>query len=227
MKPYWRDEQRELDRLAEPLGASETWIRPAKARQCVLLPCGVEHARLLIRKWHSRLPRTQRGPWQYAFCMAFDDVTYAVALLHNPSARTLPAHWIELRRLAVAPDSPHCMASRMLGELRKWFRANAPEREMMISYQDSEVHTGTIYRAAGWTVGRVQRPRQRDRSALRPSGRAYRTSLNEEAPDVAGKVRWQTRVGPSQKATDEMAAARLSGDVTYGDQPNLFTEATA
>ena len=51
--------------------------------------------------------------------MVHDGVTYAVALWHNPSARTLPGHWLELRRMACAPDAPHCTASRFLAEMTK------------------------------------------------------------------------------------------------------------
>lgn len=149
---------------------------------------------MLNRRWHSRLPETQPNPWQYAFRAAFDGVTYGVALWHNPSARTLPSHWLELRRLAVADDAPHCTASRMLGEMTKWFRRNVPERERLISYQDRDVHTGTIYKAAGWTAEYVSEPRVRDRSSTRPGGRMYRWNQNGDAPDGAGKVRWEMRL---------------------------------
>lgn len=181
----------DLDRIAEPLLFPPNGGEPHRARDLSLMPCSVEHARLLNRKWHSRLPKTQRGPWQFAFRMVFDGITYAVALLHNPSARTLPGHWVELRRMAVSSDAPHCTASRFLSELVKWFRRRAPECERIISYQDSAVHAGTIYRAAGWSVGRVQKARVRDRSGLRPSGRAYRTGQNGPAPDSSEKVRWE------------------------------------
>jgi hypothetical protein len=118
-------------------------------------------------------------------------MTYAVALWHNPSARTLPEHWLELRRLAVAPDAPHCTASRMLGEMARFFRGHCPERERMISYQDPSVHTGTIYRAAGWRVAFIGASRVRDRSTNRPSGRAYRWNDNGDEVDSVGKIRWE------------------------------------
>jgi hypothetical protein len=81
----------------------------------------------------------------------------------------------------------------MLGEMAKWYRRHRPECEKLISYQDCEVHTGTIYRAAGWTPAYVSKPRKRQRAGYaRPgSGRDYRTSINGEAPDVAAKVRWE------------------------------------
>jgi len=184
----------DLDRLAAPLLEIPTGQVPSKARELVVTRCSVDHARTLIGRWHSRLPVTQRGPWQYAFRASFDGITYAVALWNNPSARMLPSHWLELRRMAVAPDAPHCTASRMLGEMARFFRRECPERERLISYQDVDVHTGTIYRAAGWTVGHVSKPRLRDRSTTRPSGRLYRSSINGEAPDGSAKARWELQL---------------------------------
>lgn len=180
------------DRLLEPLWGTEPTTAPLTARQLTCERCHIDAARALNREWHSRLPETQVGPWQFAFCAHFDGYIYAVALWHNPSARMLPSHWLELRRMAVAPDAPHCTASWMLGKMRRWFEANTPERERLISYQDADVHTGTIYRAAGWEVAHVARPRQRDRSKPRQGTRRdYRSNLNGADPDAAGKVRWE------------------------------------
>lgn len=181
----------DLDRLGSPLLEIPTGQQIRRARDLTITRCDVEHARTLIARWHSRLPVTQPSPWQYAFRASFDGITYAVALWNNPSARMLPSHWLELRRMAVAPDAPHCTASRMLAEMARFFRHHCPERERLISYQDMDVHAGTIYRAAGWTVGHVSKPRVRDRSTTRPSGRLYRTSINGQAPDVSAKARWE------------------------------------
>lgn len=179
------------ERLAFPLLERPEGQPLIKARQLVVDLCNVDHARGLIALWHSRLPITQEGPWQYAFSARFDAVTYGVALWNNPSARMLPVHWLELRRMAVSPDAPHCTASRMLGEMARWFKAQTPDRQRLISYQDKSVHTGTIYRAAGWVSVHTSQPRIRDRSTRRPSGRMYRWNTNGIEPDAAAKVRWE------------------------------------
>lgn len=146
----------------------------------------------MIAAWHSRLPATQRGPWHLAFVAHYRQTCFGAALWHNPSARTLPQDWLELRRLAVSPDAPHCTASRMLGVMARWIRANRPLCPKLISYQDIDVHTGTIYRAAGWDDAYLSKPRRRDRSKPRTgTTRAYRSNLNGEDPDAAGKVRWE------------------------------------
>jgi hypothetical protein len=165
---------------------------PSSVRDLALERCPVALARSLNEAWHSRLPRTQVGPWQFAFAAHSEGIVYAVALWHNPSARGLPSHWLELRRLAIAPDAPHCTASWMLARMRRWFRENCPERERLISYQDSGVHTGTIYRASGWTAAYVAKARARDRSKARTGTRRdYRSNLNGSAPDASPKVRWE------------------------------------
>lgn len=181
----------DLDRMGAPLLEVPTGAELVKAGQLSVTPCDVAHARTLVKRWHSRLPSVQVGPWQYAFRSSFDGITYAVALWNNPSARMLPAHWLELRRLAAAPDAPPSTCSHMLGAMTRYFRRHCPERERLISYQDTSVHTGTIYKAAGWTAAYVAKPRVRNRSGARPSGRMYRTNLNGDDPDGAGKIRWE------------------------------------
>jgi len=126
-----------------------------------------------------------------AYRAAYGGVTYAVALWNTPSARTLPSGLLELRRMAVADDAPHCTASRFLAEMAKRIRKEFPDYTKLISYQDVEVHSGTIYRAAGWTLEHTSKPRQRDRSGRRAgTGRMYRWNLNGVAPDGAPKARW-------------------------------------
>ena len=153
--------------------------------------CETSHAVQLVRLWHSRLPGCQNGPWQYAFRAHKEDVTYAVALWNNPSGRCLPSHWLELRRMACSPDAPKNTPSRFLAWMVRYFQKTCPEREKVISYQDLDVHTGTIYKAAGWAVEYVSKPRIRDRSKPRVgTDRMYRSNKNGIEPDAAGKARW-------------------------------------
>ena len=198
--PDWTDHRRQLDLdLFCPDEHAEGG--PSKARQLIVELCPVSHATSLVTLWHSRLPNVQRGPWMHAFRAHWNGYTYGVALWHNPSARTLPQHWVELRRMAVAPDAPHCTASRMLGQMAQWFRTNKPNCERLISYQDADVHTGTIYSAAGWDRAYYSKPRVRQRDGyLRPgSGREYRTAINGAAPDQAGKWRWELALDVNQR----------------------------
>jgi hypothetical protein len=86
----------------------------------------------------------------------------------------------------------------MLGAMRHWIAQNMPDVERLLSYQDIEVHTGTIYRAAGWTQVMVSAPRQRDRTPNRKgTQRAYRSDINGANPASAGKARWE--ISPTMK----------------------------
>lgn len=162
-----------------------------RARHIEISQCNKKHAVELMRIWHSRLPNTQENPWQYAFKAHYGPITYAVALWNNPSARTLPHHWLELRRMACAPDAPKFTASKMLSAMTRYFKQTCPEREKCISYQDIEVHSGTIYKASNWTPEYFSRPRARDRSKNRVgTNRKYRSDINTKQVASAGKIRW-------------------------------------
>lgn len=172
--------------------------RPARASSLVLRRCDPVDARQCVRAWHSRLPVTQAGPWKLAYVATFGGYLYGGALWHNPSARGLPQDWLELRRLAIPEWAPPHTASWMLGAMRRHIAAELPDVPRLISYQDEDVHTGTIYRAAGWQPGYYSAPRARDRTPNRAgTRRAYRSDVNGSAPAAAGKVRWE--VAPRRK----------------------------
>lgn len=198
-----------------------------KARHLDCTLCAKSHAVSLVKAWHSRLPNTQDGPWQYAFKMEYMGITYAVALWNNPSARTLPGHWLELRRMACAPDAPKYTASRFLSLMVKWFQKNTPEREKCISYQDTDVHQGTIYKAANWIPEYESKPRIRDRSKPRSgTNRMYRSSINGVEADASAKVRWAICLTKSQKAPEIASGESAVHDSIYTPM-SLFDLATA
>jgi len=202
MCPNWDD----LERLDIPpeeqqgqttmLAASNPAGEPEGARALTVELCSKPHAVALVKRWHSRLPKVQAGPWTHAFRAHWNGYTYGVALWNNPSARTLPNNWLELRRMAIAPDAPKFTATRMLGQMARYFRRERPDIERLISYQDEIVHTGTIYKAANWTRAYYSKPRVRSRGGYVDSEGKVRTKgvrqgINGEAPDQAGKWRWE------------------------------------
>lgn len=171
--------------LAGDGGATPTSALHAKDLTFEL--CAAGHAVDLVRLWHSRLPECQRGPWQFAFRAHKDDLTYAVALWNNPSGRCLPSHWLELRRMACAPDAPKNTPSRFLAWMVRYFRRSCPEREKVISYQDLSVHAGTMYKAAGWArrgaIANLPAPGGgRDRCGVRKDERALAMTIYEHRP---------------------------------------------
>ena len=178
---------------AEDGGSTPT--PPLHAHDLTFDPCAFALAVECNGRWHSRLPHCQRGPWQYAFKAVARGRVYAIALWHNPSGRCLPHHWLELRRLACSDDAPRNTCSRFMAWMIRYFRRNCPERERCISYQDTAVHSGTIYRAAGWTAAYTSKPRLRDRSKPRKgTERMYRTNANGLSVDGSAKVRWEIQL---------------------------------
>lgn len=108
----------------------------------------------LNRKWHSRLPVLSTAcPCPVYYGAEFDGLWYAVAAWSPPVARLLPQDtWLELRRLAVSDDAPANTATRMLGWMARDIRKRFANIVRLVSYQDTAVHKGTIYRAAGWVA---------------------------------------------------------------------------
>jgi hypothetical protein len=170
-----------VDRRISPLFAPEEAVAPTRATQLALEPCDPQLAREFVGAWHSRLPTTQVGPWLLAFVAHYQFTSFGAALWHNPSARGLPDDWLELRRLAIPDDAPPHAASWMLGAMRRWIGANMPRVSRLISYQDVEVHTGTIYKAAGWEPAYFSKPRLRDRTPNRGSQRRRRGAEHRQA----------------------------------------------
>ena len=174
-------------RVMRPLfQAGEGGSTPTSALQLWLEPIGFDVARELNRLWHSRLPRMGTGciDNQPFLCYAseYDGIAYAVAIWSNPVARNLPQQeWLELRRLAIAPDAPRNTASRMLAVMARLVRQAKPEVKTLVSYQVLDVHTGAIYRAAGWK-----------KTAVNACGNWNRPSRSRpSAQSAAAKQRWE------------------------------------
>lgn len=139
----------------------------------------------LNREWHSRLPDFSTAtPCKVYYGAEFDGLWYAVAAWSHPVARLLPANWMELRRLAIGGDAPKNTATRFLSWMVRDIRRLFPDCERVISYQDTEVHSGTIYKAAGWEA-----------VAFNPSGEWNRPNrYRKEAQSSSPKVRWERKV---------------------------------
>ena len=138
------------------------------------------------RAWHSRVPEFASPPGHCrAFGAEFDGRFYAVAIWSPPVARMLNGTGrYELRRLAIAEDAPPNAASRMLRVMRLLIGREMPLIEILISYQDTGSHQGTIYKAAGWRPVRLDRGGEWTRPS-RP-----RAVVQAGTP----KVRWEIAV---------------------------------
>jgi hypothetical protein len=145
----------------------------------------------LNRKWHSRLPEIGNGLQCFWYGAECGNRWYAVAAWSSPSARLLNGKGLlELRRMAISDDAPKNTASRMLKVMVKLLRKERPELEKLISYQDTEVHKGTIYKAAGWTAAAVCKGH-----SWTWGKETVRKSAKEQS--LADKVRWELQLKAS------------------------------
>ena len=141
--------------------------------------------------WHSRLPKVIRGNIdrnRHSICFAAEcaGIFYASAIWSSPVSRELATNGeclLELRRFAIANDAPKNTASRMLSVMVRLIRRRFPEIVRLLSYQDTAVHAGTIYKAAGW-----QRVGFR-RGGIDAWSSNVRKRVNTQA--AGDKVRWE------------------------------------
>jgi len=175
-------------RVVHPLFQEEgDGSRPISALQLQIVRMSAEKAMFFNRDWHSRLP--ELANWHH--CVAFGATAanrfYAVALWSHPVARMLnDKGMMELRRMAVSSDAPKNTASRMLRIMAAMVKEDFPETRTLISYQDTGVHTGTIYKAAGW------------RSSVGSAGGEWSRPSRHRDNVQAGtpKVRWEKIIRP-------------------------------
>jgi hypothetical protein len=137
----------------------------------------------LNRIWHSHLPQLDKrvASW-LCYGAKCDDRFHAAAVWSLPIARLLPqdGSCLELRRFAIAPSTPKNSASRMLGWMARDIARSLPNVHRLVSYQDCDVHKGTIYKAAGWIP------------ASTPSGGDWNNaSRRRSARRIRRKVRWE------------------------------------
>lgn len=155
---------------------------PTSPLQLVFGWIPIKTAVRLNELWHSRLPDFR---WPLDKCQAigaeYAGLFYAAAIWSHPVARNLNhqgAH--ELRRLAIAPEAPKNTATRMLRVMRLMIVKRFPMMKRLISYQDVAVHSGTIYKAAGWEPVKHER-----------GGDWHRSGRQSRHNRVSPKVRWE------------------------------------
>jgi hypothetical protein len=141
--------------------------------------------------WHSRLPAITNPQNCRAMGALFGGRYFAVALWGPPVAREYNGRgYLELRRMAIASDAPKNTGSRMLRIMRLIIYRERPDISRLISYQDTAVHTGTIYKGAGWTIGGMKKN----------VGTGWNTRKRSAMQTTADKVRWELSIRPESVA---------------------------
>ncbi len=143
-----------------------------------------EKFRELNELWHSRLPIVTNCFEGVCYGCEYKNRYYAVAWWSKPIAenRLKDGKAIyELRRMAIADDAPKNTASRFLSIMCRRIKKERPNIKKLISYQDSEVHTGTIYKASGWA---------RETDGKNHLSWENRQDFNRKDQAKSGKIRW-------------------------------------
>lgn len=130
---------------------------PLSPKELTLWDIGVDEAMRLNYEWHSVLPDTVksnllRNKRKAFYAFEFDGRYYATAIWTDPvAANRLSFEAIELRRLAISDDAPRNTATRMMALMRRDLKNKFPDLNKVISYQSTDHHHGTIYKADNWT----------------------------------------------------------------------------
>ena len=165
--------------------------------------------------WHSRLPVIEwsnvvRNRHSICFGARYEGDLHAVAIWSSPVAAnrmTNGRQALELRRFAIAPTAPKNTGSRMLSVMKLLIHRAMPDVSWFVSYQDTEVHTGTIYKAAGWDL------------IGESAGVSWsnKTRIRNKEQSMATKARWELQIRPT--INESSPANRISNH-------NLFIEET-
>ncbi len=151
--------------------------------------CSIDTAIWLNETWHSVFPRIDksnvaRGGRVECFAAEYANRYYATAIWTRPIAANRMTDGdllIELRRMAISPNAPKNTATRFLAWMTRSIRNSQPDVIRLISYQDTDHHAGTIYKAAGW------RATTTSKNADWSTHKRPRAKAQSSAP----KVRWE------------------------------------
>jgi len=145
---------------------------------------------MLNELWHSKLPKIHwsnvvRNKHYVCYAIKYKQAIIGVAIWSSPVAANRfkdGDKLLELRRLALSDVCPRNTASFVISSMIKDIKVRFPELIRLVSYQDTEAHLGTIYKASNWTAAPIQT------SLLDwTTSKRKRSSLQS----TADKVRWE------------------------------------
>jgi len=181
-------------RVAQPLFPVEgQGSIPMSPLQFEIVEITLEKAKELNFLWHSRLPKYNTGylpNHKICFAAEYKNIYFAIAIWGMPSSPSIPYDtWLELKRMAIHVDAPKNTASRMIKIMESVIKKKFTEIYMLISYQDTECHLGTIYKASNWKYGRLHKGAAAIRSHSRKKAKD-----NLHGTGFVPKIRWQKQI---------------------------------
>ena len=159
--------------------------------------CRAQVACMLNELWHSRLPKIHwsnvvRNTHYICFAIFHEDMVCGVGIWSSPVAQNRMKNGkeiLELRRLAIANSAPPNTATQAIGYMQKEIKRTMPDIKKLISYQDTEVHTGTIYKASNWVIG----------SETPLMDWTTKGRKRNELQSTASKIRWEYDIESRRK----------------------------
>jgi hypothetical protein len=108
--------------------------------------------------WHSRLPAIHwsnivRNRYYVCYGASYMGIWVACAIWSSPVNQNFDiVKTLELRRMAISELCPKNTATNLISRMIKDIDKRLPLVTKLISYQDTEVHLGTIYKASNWFI---------------------------------------------------------------------------
>jgi hypothetical protein len=168
------------------MGLFRVGLFPKSPRQMEVAKITPQLASGLNGLWHSRLPEIHwsnvtRNRHYICYGAMFDWRYFGVGIWSSPVNQNFDMDTVlELRRLAISPEAPKFTATWMLGKMIKRLRSDLPTIARLISYQDTEVHKGTIYKAGNWKSVSMTKFQPWNKSRARSGSQS-----------TADKIRWE------------------------------------
>lgn len=161
-------------------------------KEIEIIECRAQVACMLNELWHSRLPKIHwsnvvRNTHYVCYSFSWKQAIIGVGIWSSPVAQNRMKDGkkiLELRRLALSEVCPKNTATFVISYMVKQIKIKFPELIKLISYQDTKVHNGTIYKASNWVVGAETQimdwtTKKRKRTALQSD---------------ANKIRWEYKL---------------------------------
>jgi hypothetical protein len=144
--------------IQEPLFYDNDFSIPSSPKDINLKVIKARFASELNKTWHSRLPNIHysniiRNRYEVCYGAHYKGIWIACAIWSSPVNQNFDiVTTLELRRMAVSNLCPKNTATNLISRMIKDIKIRLPLVTKLISYQDTDVHLGTIYKAANWYI---------------------------------------------------------------------------
>jgi hypothetical protein len=172
---------------------SDGGANPTSPHELKYVVITAQVAATLNEKWHSRLPiihwsNILRNKNSLCFGIIYESNYIGCAIWSSPVSRAFDdVQVLELRRMALSDKCPKNTATRFISYMTKYIKKSLPEIALLISYQDTDVHKGIIYKASNWQAIGHTKFQTWSHSRLRNPDQS-----------TANKIRWEYQIKPME-----------------------------